>query len=275
MTFSRATSTSSETDRAFWLRSAVEAAAIAARFIAEGALTRHALVWEEKAATDFVSAVDIGAEERIRESLLTAIPDLRIVGEELGATGDMTSGLVAIVDPLDGTSNFLHGYPSYAVSIGIALDGVPVAGVVHDVARGGVYSATEGGGAWVDGVRMAVSATSRPTRALIGTGFPFKTMAQTDQYLAQLRTLIPQVAGMRRAGAAALDLCDVARGRFEAFWELDLQPWDIAAGLLLVREAGGSVTTLTGAPAPIARGPIVASNTLLHSWFLDALGVGL
>lgn len=272
---SRSAATSATTaDRTFWLDAAVRAAAGAASFIAERALTRHDLVWEEKAATDFVSAVDVGAEERIRESLLSAIPGLRIVGEELGPSGDTQRGLVAVVDPLDGTSNFLHGYPSYAVSIGIALDGEPMAGVVHDVARGGVYTATAGGGAWVDGVRMGVSAATRPTRALIGTGFPFKTVEQTDLYLAQLRALIPQVAGMRRAGAAALDLCDVARGRFEAFWELDLQPWDIAAGILLVREAGGTVTTLTGAPAPIARGPIVASNTLLHSWFLEQLSVG-
>lgn len=262
---------STAADRSHWLSAAVVAAAGAATFIAERSLTRHELVWEEKAATDFVSAVDIGAEERIRESLRRALPDLRIVGEELGPDGDMQSGLVAVVDPLDGTSNFLHGYPSYAVSIGIALDGVPVAGVVHDVARGGVYTATAGGGAWVDGTRMGVSSTTRPTRALIGTGFPFKTVEGTERYLAQLRSLIPQVAGMRRAGAAALDLCDVARGRFDAFWELDLQPWDIAAGLLLVREAGGTITDLSGDDAQITRGPIVASNTALHPWFLKTL----
>ena len=262
---------STAADRAHWLAAATHGASLAATFIAERASTRHELVWEEKAATDFVSAVDIGAEERIRDALLTALPDLRIVGEELGPTGDTRSGLVAVVDPLDGTSNFLHGYPSYAVSIGIALDGVPVAGVVHDVARGGVYTAVAGGGAWVDGVRMAVSATTRPTRALIGTGFPFKTTEGTARYLRQLGALIPRVAGMRRAGAAALDLCDVARGRFDAFWELDLAPWDVAAGILLVREAGGTVTDLGGAPAEIARGPLVASNTLLHAWFLDTL----
>ena len=254
-----------------WLAAAVQAADEAAAFIRERALTRHELVWEEKAANDFVSAVDIGAEERIRESLLLSLPDIRIVGEELAPSGDTRSGFVAVVDPLDGTSNFLHGYPSYAVSIGIAIDGVPVAGVINDVARGGVYSAVAGGGAWVDGTRLHVSSTARPSRALVGTGFPFKTQEGTDRYLAQLRALIPNVAGMRRAGAAALDLCDVARGRFDAFWELDLQPWDVAAGILLVREAGGTVTDLQGAPAPIVRGPLVASNTLLHPWFLETL----
>lgn len=262
---------STPADRSAWLFAAVTAAEGAAAFIRERALTRHELVWEEKAANDFVSAVDIGAEERIRASLLAALPGIRIVGEELGPSGDTRSGWVAVVDPLDGTSNFLHGYPSYAVSIGIAVDGVPVAGVVHDVARGGVYAAVAGGGAWVDGTRMQVSTTARPSRALVGTGFPFKTQEGTDRYLTQLRALIPEVAGMRRAGAAALDLCDVARGRFDAFWELDLQAWDVAAGILLVREAGGTVTDLTGAPAPIARGPLVAGNALLHPWFLKTL----
>ena len=258
-------------DRTHWLDVAVRAGASAASFIAAQATTRHELVWEEKAATDFVSVVDIGAEERIRHALLAEIPDLRIVGEELGPGEDPHVGLVAIVDPLDGTTNFLHGYPAYAVSIGIAMNGVPMAGVIHDVARGGVYTATAGGGAFVDGIPLRVSTTSRPTRALIGTGFPFKSQRQAAQYLAQLSALLPQVAGMRRAGAAALDLCDVARGRFDAFWELDLAPWDVAAGILLVREAGGIVTDLAGAPAAPGQGPIVAGNALLHPWFLRTL----
>ena len=254
-----------------WRDAALHAAAEAAAFIARESAQRHALRWEEKGTTDFVSRVDIGAEERIRDHLARALPGVRIVGEELGADGHPDEGFTAIVDPLDGTTNFLHGVPAYGVSIAIALDGVPQAAVVHDVARGGVYAATLGDGAFVDGVRLAVSAIDRPARALIGTGFPFKDVADADRYLAQMHRLMPVTSGLRRAGSAALDLADVARGRFEAFWELHLNVWDHAAGLLLVREAGGRVTDLAGREAPLAPGPIVASNRLLHPWFLDIL----
>ncbi|MBU6365373.1 MAG: inositol monophosphatase [Gemmatimonadetes bacterium] len=257
--------------RQAWRDAAVRAAAEAAAFIARESAQRHALVWEEKGATDFVSRVDIGAEERIRACLARDLPGVRIVGEELGADGHPDEGFTAIVDPLDGTTNFLHGVPAYGVSIAIALDGVLQAGVVHDVARGGVYAATLGDGAFVDGVRLAVSSIDRPARALIGTGFPFKDVADADLYLAQMRRLMPVTSGMRRAGSAALDLADVARGRFEAFWELHLNAWDLAAGTLLVREAGGRVTDLAGRDAPLAHGPIVASNGLLHGWFLNLL----
>lgn len=259
------------TDRQHWLNAALTAAGTAAAFIAEQSAARESIVWIEKSATDFVSAVDIGAEQRIRESLLAAIPGISIVGEELGPTGDPSSGLVAVVDPLDGTTNFLHGYPAYAVSIGIVLDGVPIVGVVSDVARGGVYSAVAGEGAFRDGVPIRCSTTSTTTRALVGTGFPFKSVEMMTRYLAQLHRLMPQVAGMRRCGSAALDLCDLAAGRFDAFWELGLAPWDIAAGLLIVREAGGTVTNLDGEIAKVAHGPIIGSNSLLHPWFLAEL----
>ena len=260
-----------EIDLAFWLDAAREAAQDAASFISEQARTRKDLVWVEKSAIDFATAVDVGAEERIRKCLTRRIPEIRIVGEELDPTGDTQEGLVAIVDPLDGTTNFLHGYPAYCVSIGIALDGVPVAGVIHDVAREGVFTATAGGGAFCDGKPIHVSANANPSRALIGTGFPFKTLDDTEQYIAQFRALIPKVSGMRRAGAAALDFCDVACGRLDAFWELDLAAWDLAAGTLLVREAGGIVTNVNGDPAPMNRGQIVAGSAAMHPWFLDVL----
>jgi myo-inositol-1(or 4)-monophosphatase len=260
-----------ERDKESWLAAAVEAAGVAAAFIAEHARNRHDIEWEEKSATDFVSAVDVGAEERIRSILARRVTGLRFVGEELGAEGALDDGLVAIVDPLDGTTNFLHGFPAYCVSICIALDGVPMAAVVHDVGRGGIHSAVAGGGAFYNGETMRVSTIDRPARALIGTGFPFKDTRQADLYVSQLRALMPLVSGMRRPGAAALDLADVARGRFDAFWELFLNPWDLAGGALLIREAGGRVTDLEGRDATLHAGPIVASNTLLHDWFLDTL----
>ncbi len=265
------TRTSIPVPEAEWLAAAREAAATAAAFIAAQAATRHDLVWEEKSDVDFVSAVDIGAEERIGAVLASRLPTLRVIGEELGPTGDASTGFVAIVDPLDGTTNFLHGYPAYGVSICIAVDGVPRVGVVHDVARGGVFWAVAGHGAWHDDTRLHVSRIHQPSRALIGTGFPFKDMSKAPQYLTHFSAFMPQVAGMRRAGSAALDLCDVAAGRFDAFWELTLAPWDVAAGLLLVREAGGLATDLDGLDAPLAHGPVVAGNPVMHGWVLQQL----
>jgi len=252
---------------ASWLSAARDAAAAAAAFIAMEATTRTTLHWQEKSAQDFVSAVDVGAEERIRALLQERLPGIRVIGEELGPDGASTEGLVAIVDPLDGTTNFLHGYPAYAVSIAIALDGVLQVGVVYDVARGGVYWAVAGHGAWHDAQRLRVSQLDVPARALIGTGIPFKDRTHMAPYLEQLGRLMPAVAGVRRAGSAALDLCDVASGRFAAFWELRLAPWDFAAGMLLVREAGGRVTDLTGQDAPLDHSPIVAGGAL-HAWLL-------
>lgn len=262
---------SEQQQRAQWLSGAVHAASVAAAYIEERSRTRLDIQWEEKSATDFVSSVDLGAEERIRTTLTERIPGIRIIGEELGADCLVEDGLVAVVDPLDGTTNFLHGYPAYGVSICIALDGVPVAGVVHDVARGGVYTATAGGGAFANDVRLQVSTIEQPTRALIGTGFPFRDTRLAHEYLAQMHALMPLVAGMRRAGSAALDLADVACGRFDAFWEQTLNPWDFGAGMLLIREAGGRVTDFAGIDATLHAGPIVASNGVLHDWFLRTL----
>lgn len=258
-------------DRQHWLSAATAAAAVAADFIAHEALSHRAIEWEAKSATDFVSHVDLGAEQRIRDVLLAQVPGIRIVGEELSNEANPEEGLVAIVDPLDGTTNFLHGFPNYGVSICIALDGVPMAAVMHDVARGGVCTATAGGGAFVDGEPMHVSTITEPARALIGTGFPFRDVSYADRYLAMMKRIMPATAGMRRAGSAALDLADVARGRFDAFWEIWLNPWDLAAGVLLVREAGGKVTDLEGNDARLIGGTIVASNGVLHDWFLDIL----
>lgn len=261
-------SKSLEAHRARWCKIAVDAAAVAAAFIADQAAHRETLLWQLKSATDFVSLVDIGAEQRILDCFRERLPELLVVGEELGPSGDIQRGLVAVVDPLDGTTNFLHGYPAYCVSICVAVDGVAQAAVVHDVARGGVHSATLGGGAFVDGVPLKVSSISEPARALVGTGFPFKDVAHIPDFQRQSAALMPQLSGLRRAGAAALDLCDVARGRFEAFWELELMPWDMAAGALIIREAGGRVSDLDGNDASIKRGPVVASNGIMHDWLL-------
>ena len=245
------------------------------------------LRWDEKTPVDFVSEVDTSAEERIRSVLHAREPGSRVIGEELSPTeaddpartaadgtplGVLPAGGVAfVVDPLDGTTNFLHGYPEYAVSIGAALDGRLVAGVVVNAATGETFTAALGGGAFRDGQPVHVSPIVAPARALVGTGYPFKHPGQIPAYLAQFDRVIRATAGVRRAGAAALDLCDVACGRFEAFWELSLAPWDVAAGILLVREAGGIVTDLEGRDAVPRFGGLVAGNAAMHRWLMQQL----
>ena len=224
--------------------------------------------WTSKGHNDWVTEIDQEAERIIREVLLAGTPGSTVVGEELNpeAVGD---GLVWIVDPLDGTTNFLHGYPQYAVSIAAARDGVLEAAVVLDVPRECCYGAARGKGAWLGGTRLAVSDTRDPARALLGTGYPFKHLDELDRYLEQFRRILPATSGVRRAGSAALDLSDVAAGRLDAFWELMLAPWDTAAGILLVREAGGIVTDLSGHDAELGHGGIVAGNPALHAWLLE------
>jgi myo-inositol-1(or 4)-monophosphatase len=249
----------------------LDAARIAADFIRAGAAGLATLDWREKSRADFVSDVDVGAESRIADHLLGRFPSAVILGEELTPSVALTKDLAFVVDPLDGTTNFLHGYPQYAVSIAALSGGASLAGVVLDVARDSACIAVAGGGASCDGVPITVSTTSEARRALIGTGFPFRHPHRLDVYLPQLRQVIRETAGVRRAGAAALDLTDVARGRLDGFWELMLAPWDVAAGFLIIREAGGRVTDLDGRDAQPAHGPVVASNGVLHDWLLESL----
>jgi myo-inositol-1(or 4)-monophosphatase len=192
------------------------------------------------------------------------------MGEEHSPDAGL-EGRVWIVDPLDGTTNFLHGYPQYAVSIALADDGELVAGVVLDITRECLYGAVKGGGAWIGNTRLRVSETTDPSRALLGTGYPFKKLDQLDAYLDQFRRILPATSGVRRAGAAAIDLADVAAGRLDGFWELVLAPWDIAAGTLLIREAGGQVTDAAGHAAAMRHGSIVAGNPAIHAWLLTQL----
>jgi myo-inositol-1(or 4)-monophosphatase len=211
--------------------------------------------WSEKGAADFVSHVDRAAESAIVDLVTTRFPDHHVIAEEAsterGAASGVTNGeerdgWTWIIDPLDGTTNYLHGYPAYAVSIGIFRRGIPEAGVVLSSATGEEWTAVRGGGAFRNGCRIAVSEIDVLSRALIGTGFPFKSMHLMPAYGTQLDAVLRVTAGVRRAGSAALDLCHVATGWLDGFWELDLAPWDIAAGVLMVREAGGVITRIDG-----------------------------
>ena len=225
--------------------------------------------WTVKDRNDFVTEVDRGAERLIADILLSRVPGSAVVGEELTPGGSARADVVWIVDPLDGTTNFLHGYPQYAVSIGATVTGQLAVGVVHDVPRDLVYRAALGSGAWCGERRLTVSPNADPGRALIGTGFPFKRPEEIPRFLEQLKVVLAGSSGVRRAGAAALDLADVAAGRLDAFWELSLAPWDIAAGAVLIREAGGVLTTLEGSTEILGHGSIVAGNPALHSWLLN------
>jgi myo-inositol-1(or 4)-monophosphatase len=225
--------------------------------------------WTVKGHNDFVTHVDRTAETMIHDDLHSAEPSSRILGEELSPDGIDQRGLVWVVDPLDGTTNYLHGYPWWSVSIAAVIDGEVVAGTVFHVPAHRRYSAWRGGGAWCGPDRLAVSTVTDPGQALLGTGFPFKTPDDMPAYLDQLTRILPTTAGVRRAGSAAIDLATVATGQFDAFWELTLAPWDKAAGIILIREAGGVVTDLRGETAQVAHGGIVAGNRTMHGWVME------
>jgi myo-inositol-1(or 4)-monophosphatase len=267
--------TSLEHERRVLLATCVAAAVKSAESIRAHAQHLDTLAWEEKSHADYVSAADRDSERAIREIVIARHPDAEILGEELSpdvAAARLKKELVFVVDPLDGTTNFLHGFPWYAVSIAAMVDGVLTAGVVLNVATGELFTAVAESGARRNGQPIHVSKITEPIRALVGTGFPFKYSDQITDYLRGFAAAMRETAGVRRAGSAALDLADVACGRYEAFWELTLAPWDIAAGILLVREAGGVVTDLSGAPAPVAQTGIVAGNPTMHGWLLEVLG---
>jgi myo-inositol-1(or 4)-monophosphatase len=228
--------------------------------------------WTVKGRHDFVTDVDRAAEEVIADILLAGEPGSRILGEELSPEEAGVHGLVWVVDPLDGTTNFLHGLPWYAVSIAAAVDGVLEAGVVINVPAALRFEARRGGGAWHGERRLAVSIIADPAYALIGTGFPFRDVTTLDEYVGQFSRIAAGTSGIRRPGAAALDLVDVATGRFEGFWEQRLAAWDIAAGTLLVREAGGRVTDFEGRDLGIGAGPVVAGNPAIQAWLLGQIG---
>lgn len=258
-------------ERRALLATCVAAAVRGAEVIRAFGQRRVSLEWEEKARADFVSAVDRASEEAIGEILRARHPDAQIVGEELAPDLGTLSGVTFVADPLDGTTNYLHDFPWYCVSVAALVDGEPAAGAILNVPTGELFTATAGGGARRGGQPIAVSRLDVPRRALIGTGFPFRTPDEVEPYLHVMAGVMREVAGLRRPGSAALDLADVACGRFDAFWEFRLAPWDVAAGILLVREAGGLVTDLHGEPARVVHGPIVAGNPAMHAWLLERL----
>ena len=259
------------TDRRALLDVASAAADAATAIIRARARDARSIPWELKSHSDFVTEVDTAAEQAIRDVIHARVPDASVIGEELSPEA-VARGVTFVVDPLDGTTNFLHGFPVYAVSIAVAADGVLEAGVIVDVPQGDRYTAVRGEGAWCNAERIAVSSIADPAKALIGTGFPFKHLVHLEAYQRQFAAVVRATSGIRRPGAAALDLASVATGAFDGFWELSLAPWDIAAGVLLVREAGGTVTDLDGRDVTgLSHGPLVAGSRVMHEWLLTTL----
>ncbi|MCC7053951.1 MAG: inositol monophosphatase [Gemmatimonadaceae bacterium] len=244
----------------------------AAAFIRSHDPQHAALAWDIKGESDFVSIVDRGTEALIRDALVPPGRAATFIGEESAPETLVADGLTFIVDPLDGTTNYLHGFPAYAVSIAAMVDGQGAAACVLDVPRNECYTAVRHGGAFRDGVPIHVSRITNPALSLIATGVPFRKAEQIERYLQQLPKVLATTSGIRRAGAAAIDLAHVACGRVDAFWELRLAPWDVAAGLLLVREAGGIVTGFDGVDSVPAFSGYVAGNPAMHRWLLETVG---
>lgn len=246
------------------------------------------LDWDEKGAADFVSEADHEAEARMMEVIRQRCPGHAFLAEE-ESTRDGGERLVTaaqdeaylsrfeespylwILDPLDGTTNYLHRYPMYAASAAVSSSGEIVAGAVINGATGEEWSATAGGGAYRNGQRIRVSDVDTLSRALIGTGFPFKALELLPDYLRQFDGVLRSTSGVRRAGAAAMDLVHVASGYLDGFWELVLAPWDVAAGVLIIREAGGVVTDLDGDPDVRGGGAILAGNPAVHRLLFEQL----
>ena len=254
------------------LTTAVKAARRAGNIINRGARDIDLLTVTAKGPKDFVSEVDRVAEAAIVETLLTTYPDHAILAEE-GTAQDRNAKAdhVWIIDPLDGTTNFLHGFPQYCVSIALAHRGVVTQGVIYDPVRNDLFTASRGRGAYLNDRRIRVSKRQHLRDCLIGTGFPFRDGSYLDTYLAMMRAMIMHTAGIRRPGAAALDLAYVAAGFYDGFWEVGLNPWDVAAGSLLVLEAGGLIGDLAGEGDYLHGGQVIAASPKIFAQMVKEL----
>ena len=250
------------------LNIAVKAARKAGHIINRASRDLDILKVETKRQNDFVTEVDRAAEAAVIGVLREAYPNHAILAEESGASAGSQGDFVWIIDPLDGTTNFIHGVPQYCVSIGLKHKGIITQAVVYDPAKNELFTATRGSGAYLNDKRMRVSKRLKIGDALIGTGFPFSKVDVLDRYIAMFRKVTLNCAGIRRPGAAALDLAYVAAGRFDGFWEMGLSPWDMAAGSLLVQESGGLVGDFSGESKYMESGEIVAGNAKVFAQLL-------
>jgi myo-inositol-1(or 4)-monophosphatase len=249
------------------LHTAVKAARRAGSIIMRAARDLDGLAVTAKRKNDFVTEVDRAAEDAVIEILRKAYPDHAFLAEESGAAG--RSEYTWIIDPLDGTTNFIHGFPQYAVSIGLRHRGIVTQAVVFDPTKNELFTATRGRGAYLNDRRIRVAKRPGIADALIGTGFPFKEVARLDEFLRTFKAVTENAAGVRRAGAAALDLAYVAAGRLDGFWEAGLAPWDTAAGSLLILEAGGLISDYAGEAGYLESGDVVCGSPKVFAQLLQ------
>jgi myo-inositol-1(or 4)-monophosphatase len=246
------------------VRAAREAGSVLSRGLGRAERVTH------KGFRDLVTELDLASQQTIVSMIQEAFPEHRIIAEEDSGDYDL-SGPTWIVDPLDGTTNFVHGLPIYCVSIGLALDGELLAGVIYDPERDELFSARAGQGASLNDRPLKVSGVEELSQALVVTGFAYNLEDHLADDLKRLESMLVSTQGIRRLGSAALDLAYVASGRMDSFWEVGLHPWDLAAGALLVKEAGGRVTDMGGAEFAVLSGRILASNGLIHGQMVEGL----
>ena len=252
-----------------YLEAAIEAAIKAGKEALEGLDNRERKV-EYKGEIDLVTEMDLQAEELIKKILISKFPDIAIFAEESGLSGS-SSELRWIIDPIDGTTSYSHGIPHFAVSIALERSGILEVGVVYNPPLNECFSAIKGEGACLNGNRIRVSDTRQLKRSLLATGFPYDRASSRDNNVAQFNAFLIKAQGIRRFGSAALDLCYTAAGRFDGYWEMKLKPWDTAAGILILTEAGGKVTDYKGGEYSIYDAKLLSSNGHIHDQMIDIL----
>jgi myo-inositol-1(or 4)-monophosphatase len=254
-----------------YLATAVEAVIRAGE--AQMARVGTALRIDKKGAIDLVTEMDLEIERAFRAMIAERFPSHAVLGEEFEESGDREARprFCWVLDPIDGTTNYAHGLPIFCASLALEIDGVAVAGAVYDPNREELFTAEKGHGAWLNGAPMRVSAAPVLIDSLLVTGFHYNIHRDARELIELFGEFISRARAVRRLGSAALDLCYVAAGRFDAFWEHKLQPWDVAAGALIVEEAGGRVTTIDGAPFGSRAGSVLATNSRIHAEMLETI----
>lgn len=256
------------------LNTAIKAARRGASIINRASFDLSQIQVSEKKHNDFVTQIDQAAEQAIIDVLLKAYPSHAVLAEESGPSANLQSDheYVWIIDPLDGTTNFIHGFPQYCVSIALQQRGVTTQAVVFDPVHNDLFTASKGEGTFLNGKRLRVSRRDRLSESLIGTGFPARDLSKLDEYLEMFKIMTKKCQGLRRPGSAALDLAYVAAGRLDGFFEKGLQSWDMAAGALLITEAGGIVADFTGEAEYLDKGDIIAGNPKIFYQIISLLG---
>ena len=226
---------------------------------------------DKKGTIDLVTEVDVAVERMFRALIAARFPDHQILAEEMGGASAVPAGPCWVFDPIDGTTNYAHGLPIFCASLALEIDGIPEVAAIYDPNRKELFTAERGGGAFLNGVPLRVSSADRLVDALLVTGFPYDVHSRVDEVVGLFGAFVGQARAVRRLGSAAIDLCWVAAGRMDGFWEADLKPWDVAGGALVVAEAGGRVTGTDGAPFTSRGGHVLASNGRIHDAMLDVI----